>query len=155
MRMLCFRVNLLDVVLPTLVTDTAADVNDNETTEVQSNDELTSDPLAAATDAAISAITSVAAARRNKTSKLTSLSNGKSVSKTGLNVVLPVINDAKGNSVLSSKGNANRKKQSNPSEIMVFKEEPSTSDKQTSPSNMILALTGNNSDEAINRCGIP
>lgn len=150
-------VDLLDVVLPTLVTGKAANVLEKEVSNETENKEteMASDPLADATNAAITAINKVAASR-NKTSKSTSLLNGKNVSKTGVNGILPVMNDSRKMSITGGKTDAIKNLKLTPSDIMVFKQEPSTSSgKDAHSSNMILACTGNNSGESINRCGIP
>ena len=151
--MLCFRIDLLDVVLPTLVAEKTANVPEKEITNEAENGQnkevvTAPDPLTAATSAAISAINSVAAASRNKSLKSTPLLNGKSASKTGMNGVLPVMNDSRETSVTGNKTDAAKTVKLTPSDIMVFKQEPSTS---SDKDNMVLACSG----DAFNRCGIP
>ncbi|KAJ9584087.1 hypothetical protein L9F63_021559, partial [Diploptera punctata] len=154
-------VDLLDVVFPALVAETeAAPVEkkiSNKSIKTQSKEiEMASDSIADATNEAISAINDVAAAHRNtnKSSRFVSLLNGKSVSKPIVNGTLPVTNDFRETSVIGSKTDKKNKKV-DPSDVMVFKQEPSTSsNNDTHSSNMVLACTGNSSGENFNRCGI-
>jgi hypothetical protein len=149
------------VVLPTLVNGKTVELletnsNNEAATDVEVNEDLlNSDSLEAATDAAISAISSVAASK-NKSFKSADSSGSRSISKSSLNGILPVssLAGSKYASTNLADSDASSNINLNTDDLMSFKQEPSTSsDKSGSPSNMILACTGNSSeDNCIDRC---
>jgi hypothetical protein len=149
------------VVLPTTV-DLETNTNNEAAVDVEVGEDLLNpDPLAAATDAAISGISSVAAASKNKS--FTSVDSlGSIISRSSFDEILPVssVTNSKSastylvDSAVSDNATSSAKLSTN--DLMVFKQEASTSsDKNGSPSNMVLACTGNNSEEnCFDRCAI-
>ena len=110
--------------------------------------------MAAATDAAVSGIV-MTSANKNKSFRLADLLGSKHISRAPLEGVLPVSSVASNkcasanladSAVTESDASSNAKRKT--SDLMIFKQEPSTSNDQTgSSSNMILAHTGTNSEE--------
>jgi hypothetical protein len=148
---LCYRADLLDMVLPKTV-DLDTNINKELATDVEDNEDLLNpSSLEYATNAAISAISSVA--EKNKTLKSSDSLSNRSISISSADGILPVLgvtsNTESGTDhpeSAMSDGDACSKLDT--SEFTRLKQEPSTSsDKNVSPSNMILACTGNNSEE--------
>lgn len=144
--------DLLDMVLPTTADLLDTNINNELATDVEvSEDLLNPDSLEYATNAAISAISSVAS--KNKSLKPSHSLGSRSISKSSLDGILPASNvtsntqtgtDLSENAM--SDGDASSKLDT--SDLIRFKPAPSTSsDKNGSPSNMILACTGNNYEE--------
>jgi hypothetical protein len=143
------------VVLPATVDLLETNTNSEEATGVEvGEDLLIPDPLVAATDAAVSSISNVAAASKNK-SFMPGDSLGSIISRTSFDETSPtssVTNDKYASTYLVdsavSDNDASSNTKLNTNDLMIFKQDPSTSgDKNRSPSNMILACTGNNSEE--------
>jgi len=125
-------------------------------------DLLTPNSVAAATDAALSGII-MTPASKNKSFKLTDSLGSKHISRAPLDGILPVSSvtsnkcasaNLADSAVSESDASSNAKPKT--SDLMIFKQEPSTSSDQTgSSSNMILARTGINSEEnGFERCAI-
>lgn len=147
-------VDLLDMVLPTtygLKTHT----NNEAANHVEVNEDLlTPNSVAAATVAAISGI-NMTAANKNKSFKLTDSLGMKRISISPLDGILPMSSvtsnkcasaNLADSAVSESDASSNAKPKT--SDLMIFKQEPSTSSDQSgSSSNMILARTGINSEE--------
>lgn len=137
--------------------------NSEAADEVEINENLlTPNSLAAATDAAISGII-MTPASKNKSFKLTDSLGSKHISRAPLDGILPV-SSVTSNKCASasladsavSESDASSIGKPKTSDLMIFKQEPSTSSDQTgSSSNMILARTGINSEEnCFERCAI-
>ncbi|KAJ4448210.1 hypothetical protein ANN_10224 [Periplaneta americana] len=154
-------VNLLDV-LPTLVNDKNVSLLEKNTEDIEADAQnvlLTPDPLAVATNEAISAISSVAAASKKELSKSATSQDSRNISLPTMNDILSLSPDPKGrfgspvlidSNLADSDANSNKSLSTN--DLLVFKQEPSTSnDKRTSPSNMVLACTGNSDDSIFKR----
>lgn len=151
--LLCYRADLLDLVLPTTVDLLDTNMNNELATDVEvSEDLMNPDSLECATNAAVSAISSVAS--KNKALKASDSLGSRSISKSSLDGILSASDitsntqtgtDLSGSAM--SDGDASSKLVDT-SDLIRFKQAPSTSgDKNGSPSNMILACTGNNSEE--------
>jgi len=147
-------VDLLNMVFPT-TSDLKTYTNSEATNHVEVNEDLlTPNSVAAATDAAISGII-MTPASKNKSFKLTDSLGSKHISRAPLDGILPVSSvtsnrcaspNLADSAVSESDASSNAKPKT--SDLMVFKQEPSTSNDQTgSSSNMILARTGINSEE--------
>jgi hypothetical protein len=140
------------MVLPTTADLLDTNINNELATDVEvSEDLLNPDSLEYATNAAISAISSVAS--KNKSLKPSDSLGTRSISKSSLDGILPpsdFTSNTQTDTDLSesamSDGDAHSKLDT--SDLIRFKHAPSTSsDKNGYPSNMILACTGNNSEE--------
>ncbi|XP_021937953.1 heat shock factor protein isoform X2 [Zootermopsis nevadensis] len=148
-------IDFLDVVMPTTVEILEKDTNNEAEIDVEVGEDLLNpDRLAAATDVAISGITSVAAAGEDKSyTPVDSLVSA--VSRSSFDEVLPVsdVTNSKcastylvDSAVLGNDASSSAKL--NTSDLMGFKQKASTShDEDGSPSNMVLACTGVNSEE--------
>jgi hypothetical protein len=140
------------MVLPQTVDLLDTNINKELTTDVEDNEDLLNpDSLEYATNAAISAISSVA--EKNKSLKSSESLSSRSISRSSVDGIVPVL-DVTSNTESGtdhpesamSDGDAHSKLDT--SDLTRLKQEPSTSsDKNVSPSNMILACTGNNSEE--------
>jgi hypothetical protein len=140
------------MVLPTAV-DLDKNMNNEIGTDVEvSEDLLNHTSLEYATNAAISAISSVA--DKNKSWTQSDSLCSKSISGSSLDGILPVLDVTSSTeagtdiseSTVSEEGDASSKLDT--SDLIRFKHEPSTSsDKNGCPSNMVLACTGNSSEE--------
>lgn len=155
--LLCYRVNFLDVVLPATV-DLLESNRNNEVAidvEVGEEDLMNTDPLAAAADAAICNISGVATASKDR-SFTPANSLGSTVSKSSLDEILLVssVADSKCASTYPvdsavSDSDANSSAKLSTDDLTIFKQGASTSsDKNGSPSNMVLACTGSNSEDS-------
>lgn len=149
--LLCYRADLLDMVLPTTV-DLGTNINNELVTDVEvSEDLLNPDSLECATNAAISAINKMAS--KNKALKPSDSLGSRSISKSSLEGILPAsdVTSKKHTGTDISESAMSDGDASNildTSDLIRFKQAPSTSsDKIGSPCNMILACTGNNSEE--------
>jgi hypothetical protein len=150
------------MVLPT-IGDLKTDTSNEAANLVEVNEDLlTPDSVAAATDAAISGI-SMTAASKNKSFKRTDSVGSKHIARSLLDGILPVSSVtsnkcASANLAASavSENDASSNAKHKTSDLMIFKQEPSTSnDESGSSSNMILARTGINSEEnSFERCAI-
>lgn len=141
--------------MPTTVEILEKDTNNEAEIDVEVGEDLLNpDRLAAATDVAISGITSVAAAGEDKSyTPVDSLVSA--VSRSSFDEVLPVsdVTNSKcastylvDSAVLGNDASSSAKL--NTSDLMGFKQKASTShDEDGSPSNMVLACTGVNSEE--------
>jgi hypothetical protein len=150
--LLCYRADLLDMVLPTTVDLLDTNINNELATDVEvSEDLLNPDSLECATNAAISAISSVAS--KNNVLKPSDSLGSTSIPNSSLDGILPaadVTSNTQTGTNLSesavSDGDASSKLDT--SDLIRFKHAPSTSsDKNRSPSNMILACTGSNFED--------
>ncbi|PNF19511.1 hypothetical protein B7P43_G02332 [Cryptotermes secundus] len=143
--------DLLDMVLPTTV-DLDTNINNELVTDVEVSEALLNpDSLECATNAAISAISKMAS--KNKALKPSESLGSRSISKSSLDGILPAsdVTSKKHTSTDLSESAMSDGDASNildTSDLIRFKQAPSTSsDKIGSPCNMILACTGNNSEE--------
>jgi hypothetical protein len=140
------------MVLPTTVNLLDTNINKELATDVEVNEDLLNpNSLEYATNVAISAISNVA--KRNETFKPSDSLGNRSISRSSVDGILPVLgvtsNTESGTDnpeSAMSDGDAHSKLAT--SDLMRLKQKPSTSsDNNISPSNMILACTGNNSEE--------
>lgn len=146
-------VDLLDMVFPT-TGDLKTYTNSEAANHVEVEELLTPNSVASATDAAISGII-MTPASKNKSFKLTDSLGSKHISRAPLDGILPVssvTNNKYANVNLAdsavSESDVSSIVKPKTSDLMIFKQEPSTSRDQTgSSSNMILARTGINSEE--------
>jgi hypothetical protein len=133
------------MVLPTTVDLLDTNINNEVATDVEvSKDLLNPDPLEYATNAAISAIKSL---------KPSESLGSRSISRSSLDGILSVSgvtsNTHAGTDLAeSAMSDDDASSKFDTSDVIRFNQEPSTSsDRNVSPSNMILACTGNNSEE--------
>jgi hypothetical protein len=146
------------MVLPT-TDDLKKYTNSEATTHVEVNEDLlTPESMAAATDAAIYGI-SMTAASKSKSFKLADSVGSKHISRSPLDVSSVARNKCTSENLADcavSDSDASSNAKLKTSDLMILKQEPSTSSDQSgSSSNMILACTGNNSEEnCFDRCAI-